>query len=111
MADPIDVFADAVHVNVMAFGCTVQFAVSRSVSMQTGSEQSAAEAPPFIATDHVATIRVTPEFLKGFAFLIREQVLRYEANSGFKIELPPDLMTALTASTGREQWDRVWGPG
>jgi hypothetical protein len=106
MADPIDVFADAVHVNVMAFGCTVQFAVSKPAPMSTGAEHGTTEAP---ATDRVATIRVTPEFLKGFAFLIRQQVLQYEANSGLKIDLPPDLMAGLTGPTGgREQWDRVW---
>ena len=111
MADSIDTFADAVHVNVMAFGCTLQFAISRPVSMQTSPEQDSTETAGLLVTDRVATIRVTPEFLKGFAYLIRENVMRYEAASGFKIELPPDLMNALTARTGREQWDRVWRQG
>lgn len=106
MADAIDVFADAVHINVMAFGCTLQFAVSKPVPM--APPLPAPPAPTPLPADRVATIRLTPELLKGLAFLLREQVLQYERNAHLKIEIPPELMGGLLAGTGRERWDRFW---
>lgn len=105
MAEPIDVFVDTVHINVLPLGCTLQFGLTKPAPMvltQPGVQ------PPPLTSDRVATIRLTTELLKGMAFLLREHVLQYEKTSGFKVQLPPDLMANALVGTTRERWDRCW---
>ena len=104
MAEPIDVFVDAMHIAVMGFGSTLQFAVSKPVPMSGPQPPGSMPLP----SDRVATIRMTPEFLKGMAFLLREHVLLYERNSGFKIELPKELMANILSGTSIDRWKRCW---
>ncbi len=114
MPEAVDIFADAVHIHVMPFGCTLQFGVSRPVPM-TVSQPGAPAAPPptsppeLLPSDRLATIRLTPEFLKAVAYLLRQHVLGYEKTSGFKIELPPAMMALVLVGSSREQWDQCWG--
>ena len=106
MVDAVDLFADAVHINVMAYGCTLQFGLSRPVPMAVPTPPPT-EATP-LPTDRLATIRLSPELLKGLAFLLREHVLRYERNANVRIELPPELLASILAGSNRERWNDCW---
>jgi hypothetical protein len=51
---------------------------------------------------------VTPEFVKGMAFLLRVQVLQYEKSIGTKLPVPPDLFGTTLSGTALERWNRCW---
>jgi hypothetical protein len=104
-AESIDVFADAVHISVMAFGCTLQFGLSRPVPMGGSPELTESAQLP---SDRLATVRMTPELLKAFAFLLREHVLNYEKTANLRIDLPPDLMRPALLGSSLERWNNCW---
>lgn len=98
MAEAVDVFADTVRIYVSAFGCALQFGVTQT-QLADGS---------ITGTERVATIRVTPEFVKGLAFMFREHVLQYERTTGAKLPIPPDMMNQVLGALPPERWDRCW---
>lgn len=103
MPDRIDVFADGFNVQVAALGCVLRFTLTIP------------DAPPstdptaLLPSEPVAVVRMTPEFLKGMTFLLRENIRRYEQSAGFSIELPPEIMAAVLRGSDQETWNRVWG--
>ncbi len=101
MAEPIDFFVDGFHIDVLPFGCILTLHQSRAPVQGDPETQ-------LLASDHVATVRMTPEFLKGMAFLLRNQVIIHERTSGRRIDLPADMMTRLLTGTDRQNWDRCW---
>lgn len=100
--EPADIFADAFKIFVGGFGSSLHFFLS-------DPDQ---EATPggLLPSNRVATIRLTPELLKGLTFLLYRQVVMYESANP-RIELQPDAMARVFAGSGidREKWDRFWG--
>jgi hypothetical protein len=96
----VDVFVDGLMVTVSAYGC---IAVDLSVISQV--DEGAA-----VPNEHVATLRMTPEFIKGVIFVMYQHVVQYEQSIGGKIPLPPELIEGATqgAPGTREQWDQFW---
>ena len=102
MAEPVDLFADGFHVSVLPLGCILTFSRAR-LPLEPDPETK------LFATEPVAAIRVTPEFLRGVTFLIRNQILQYERSSNIRIELPQWMMeTMILTGTDQANWDRCW---
>jgi hypothetical protein len=102
MPDPVDIFADGFNVQVAALGCVMHF------NLTVPGAPPAEDPTALLPSRTVATVRVTPEFLKGMTFLLRENIRRYEQGAGFKIELPPDIMAVVLKGSDQATWDRVW---
>jgi len=101
MAEAIDVFADTIRFNVAAYGCALHFAVSRPTL-----DLVPPGAP--IPMDRVATVRLTPEFLKGIVFLLREHIVQYEKTAGAPITIPFEMLNQILQGTTLERWTRCW---
>ena len=106
MSEPVDIFADAIHINMMAFGCTLQFGRSEPVPMAMVAESIPDSILP---TERLATIRLTPELMKAMTFLLHRHIVRYEEYNKRKIELPANLMARVLTGSTRELWDTLWG--
>jgi hypothetical protein len=102
MPDPADVFADGFNVQVAALGCVMHFTLS------IPNAPPAADPGALLPSEPVAIVRVTPEFLKGMVFLLRENIRRYEQSAGFKIKLPPEIMRVVLVGSNQQTWDRIW---
>jgi hypothetical protein len=109
MAEQVDLFVDGFRVNVMPFGCTLVFTLSHP---QPESQGLVAPLPgtttPVLPSDRVATIRMTPALMKGMAFILRNQLARFEQTSHTTIELPQDAMPSVLAGTDQAAWERFW---
>lgn len=102
MAEAIDSAADTLRINIAALGCSLQFGLSQP--------QMIDDQQPPLPVERVAIIRVTPEFAKGMAFLLREQVFQYEKSIGMKLPVPQDLFGSGLTLTGDTlaRWNRCW---
>ena len=104
--EPVDLFADAFQVNVFPFSSKLTFSLS---SAELRPDQVA--PGELLPTTRIATIRMTPELMKGLVFLAHQEILKYEREGGARIQLPKDVMARIQTTTGKtqEQWDRFWG--
>lgn len=108
---PVDAFVDGMVVTVSAYGCTIRF--SQSISEEPGviAERAEREGTGKLPSEHVATIRMTPEFLKGVIFVMYQHLREYEQAIGGKIPLPPELVEGAregAEGASQEQWDEFW---
>lgn len=104
----VDVFVDGLMVTVSAYGCTLRF--SQSIAVDFAAVSRVDEGAP-VPSEHVATLRMTPEFIKGVVFVMYQHVVQYERSVGGKIPLPPELIEGATegaAGATLEQWDQFW---
>jgi hypothetical protein len=99
--EPVDLFADAFQIFVGGLGSAIYFSLS-------DPEQQAETTVGRLPSHRVATIRLTPELMKGLAFLLTTQIKLHEQNNP-RIELPTDSMTRISAAVGPEAWGRFWG--
>jgi hypothetical protein len=101
--EPADIYADGFKIVVSGFGSSIHFHLSDA------DRQQDAAAGELFPSHRIATIRMTPEMLKGLAFILCKQVLFYERGNP-RIELPSDAMQRMaTSGITREEWDRFWG--
>ena len=99
MADGhVDVYSDQVTLTVGPLGCALNFALSPAIPPTL-------QVP--VAGQTVATIRMSLEHLKLMAYLLRQQLLKYERDSGIRIPIPGDLLNQL--KIGPEDWRDCWG--
>ena len=108
---PLDAFVDGLIVNVSAYGCTLRFSESIFEEPRVTLERAEREGGGHLPSEHVATLRMTPEFLKGVIFVIYRHVRDYEQSIGSKIPLPPELLEGAREGAGgasQEQWDEFW---
>jgi hypothetical protein len=112
MAEKVaDVFADGLMVNVSAYGCTLRFSQSISEEPNVIAERAEREGGGHLPSEHVATIRMTPEFLKGLIFVMYRHVRDYEQSIGGKIPIPAELIEGAregAVGASQEQWDEFW---
>jgi len=101
MPEPIDVFADAFKVQMMPFGCTLTFSVS------SPDQPTMTDPKQLLSSTRVVTMRLTPELIKGMAFILREQVVLYEKTHKVLIDVPADNLKL--AGLSLENWNRFWG--
>ena len=100
--EPVDIYADGFKILVNGFGSSINFHLS-------DAEQTEVPAGELFASHRVATIRMTPEMLKGLAFLLYQQVLLYERENP-RVELPANAMKRMAeGGITRETWERFWG--
>lgn len=100
--EPVDLFADAFRLYIGAFGCAIHFSLS-------DPDQQVVTAPgAHLPDNRIATIRLTPELMKGLAFIMRRQIIAYEQSGNPRIELPPNYMSAALAGADLESWNRCW---
>jgi hypothetical protein len=97
MPDPVDVYADQFQVSVGPFGCSLNFLLS-------GPTPPAPGAAPQV--ERLATVRTSLEHLKVITFMLRRQVLDYEAQTGTDIPIPAQVLNALRI--GLEDWNLFW---
>lgn len=103
-SEPVDLFADGFQIFVGGFGSAIHFQLSEA-------DHHVGATPPgqLLPSRRVATVRMTPEMLKGLAFLIHQQVNVYERTNP-RIELPADSMQRMAAAgITAEQWHHFWG--
>ena len=100
MPEPIDVFADAFRVQIMPFGCTLTFSVS------SPEQPTMADPQQLLPTTRIVTVRLTPELIKGMAFMLREQVVMYEKANKVRIDVPPANLEV--AGVNMQNWNRFW---
>ena len=108
---PLDAFVDGLIVNVSAYGCTLRFSESISEEPHANLQRSEREGSGHVPSEHVATLRMTPEFLKGVIFVMYQHVRDYERSIGGKIPLPSELLEGAREGAGgasQEQWDEFW---
>lgn len=101
MPDAVDISADGLQVFLGSYGCALHFTLS------TEESQKVAAPDQNLQGTRVATVRVTPEFIKGMVFFLRDRVVRYEAENG-PIVMSPRLLERLVGEQ-RASWDRLWG--
>lgn len=104
MPEPMDLFSDALHVYMGPFGCAIHYSLSEAQAHFTS------DPGVVFSSNRVATVRMTPELMKGLAWILYHEVKKYE-NQGVRIELPPPYVDGALRSAGvdREYWDRFWG--
>jgi|WetSurMetagenome_2_1015567.scaffolds.fasta_scaffold450311_1 hypothetical protein len=97
MADPIDVYTDQFNLNINPYGATLNFSISSATLPAPGT------APQ---SERVATVRMSHEHMKVMAFILRNQILQYEQQTGVNIQIPIEVLNGLRIS--REDWDTIW---
>lgn len=98
MPEPLDVYADQMGLNIGAFGCALNFALSSAVPPSPGGA---------VQGQTVATVRMSLEHLKLMTFLLKRQVAQFEHEAGVRIPVAPSILNQLRI--GREDWDAFWG--
>ena len=96
MADPVDVYADQVAVQLGPFGCALNFSISSPLAGPAGTPGQL-----------VATVRMSLEHLKLMTFLLRRQLMQFEQTSGVQVQIPADVLNQLRI--GREDWEAHFG--
>ena len=97
MAEPSDTYADAFHINIGPFGCTLNF-------MQSGPTPP---APGGISQgDRVASIRMSLEHLKAMTFVLHRQLVGYEQHAHISIPLPIEVLRGMQIR--EEDWQTFW---
>lgn len=96
--EPVDVYADQFQINFNPYGCVFNFLLSSSEPIAPGTVPQA---------HRVATVRMSLEHLKLMTFILRNQVVNYERQTGVQIQLPQEVLNAMRI--GREDWDECWG--
>jgi hypothetical protein len=81
------------------FGCALNFYAT------TEQEHRAQGTDQVLDGIHVATIRMSPEFIKGMVFYLYKRVRQYEQDG--PINLSETTLQRLTEGD-RAGWDRLW---
>ena len=99
MSEPVDVYCDQFQVTIGPYGSALSFMLSSPTPPAPGS------APP---AERMASVRMSLEHLKVMTFMIRQQILKYERDSGISIQVPRDVLNNLRI--GPEDWEALWKP-
>ena len=94
--EPFDAYADQFTITITPFGANLSFGV-REAHPSTG------RAPQ---SEHLGTIRMSVEHLKTMVMVIRRQILRVEAETGIRADVPRDILNQLQISP--EDWGAFW---
>lgn len=97
MPDTLDIYSDQIQVNIGPYGSTLNFMLSSPLPPPPGSP---------IPAERLATVRMSLEHLKTMLFIIRQQLLLYERQSGVHVDVPASILNSLNIS--REDWDWLW---
>ena len=97
MTEAIDVYTDQFQVNTGPYGVVLNFLRSQPTPPAPGSSPQA---------DQQATIRMSLEHLKLMTFVLRNQVLSHEEQTGTTVQLPMQVLNGLKIS--KEDWDAFW---
>lgn len=97
MPEKIDIYSDQFQVNTGPFGSTLNFLLSQPTPPAPGTVPQA---------ELLATVRMSLEHLKLMTFILRNQILRHEEQTGTSIPTPFQVLNGLQIS--REDWDAFW---
>lgn len=97
MTEKIDVYSDQFQVNTGAFGSTLNFLISQPTPPAPGTIPQ---------SELLVTIRTSLEHLKLMTFILRNQILTHEEQTGTTIPIPVQVLNGLRISP--EDWDAFW---
>ena len=97
MDEPIDLYCDQFQMITSPFGATLSFLISPPTPPAPGSSPR---------TERLATIRMSLEHLKTMAFVIRNQVLNHEQQTGTTIQIPVQILNSMKIPP--EDWEAFW---
>lgn len=97
MAEPVDVYADQFQITTSPYGCVLNFMVSSPTPPAPGVAPQA---------ERLATIRMSLEHLKVMTFILRQQLMQHEAQSGTDTPIATQVLNQL--QIGREDWVSFW---
>lgn len=97
MSEICDIYTDSFQINTGPYGSTLNFLISPSTPTAPGKVAQ---------SECLATIRMSLEHLKLMTFVLRNQVLNHEKQSGINIQLPIQVLNQLSISP--EDWNHFW---
>lgn len=97
MSEKIDIYSDQFQINTGPYGSTLNFLLSQPTPPAPGTTPQA---------ELLATVRMSLEHLKLMTFVLRNQILTHEEQTGTTIPIPPQVLNGL--HIGREDWDSFW---
>ena len=94
--EPFDQYTDQFTITITPFGANLSFGVREAHPSPSHTPQS----------KQLGTLRMSVEHLKTMIMVIRRQILKVEAQTGIKAEVPRDVLNQLQIPP--EDWDTFW---
>jgi len=97
MSEKLDFYSDQFQVNTGPFGSTLNFLLSQPTPPAPGTTPNA---------ELLVSVRMSLEHLKLMTFILRNQILTHEEQTGTTIPIPIQVLNGVRIS--REDWDSFW---
>lgn len=93
---PFDVYADAFIVTVTAWGVNISFQLHEAHPSPQAAKPST----------RLGTVRMSIAHLKTMVYMLKQQVVLAERNTGVVVDVPTQVLAQL--GIGRDDWDPFW---
>lgn len=96
MDGPFDIYCDAFTITITPWGANMSFDLREPHPAPTSIQQP----------KRLGTIRMSNEHLKTLIFMLRQQMMKYEEETGARAEVPTQILAQLGIAP--EDWDVFW---